>query len=119
MSYHIQISGPFKPYVRMTQRGKWTSQAAQEYLSSKMAMQLQLKAEMVDRPMLPGQTPLRVLITITHAGGFHHRDLDNEVKAILDAMQGIVFPDDRWIDILWVYRRKGDQDLIDIYAAGC
>lgn len=117
MSYYLKLKGPFKPYVRMTQRGKFVRPNARAYLDSKMRMQLQLKREMDNRhPMLPGQTPLYVYILIGHSRGFHNRDLDNELKAILDAMQGIVFPDDRWVDEIQVQRIASQDDLVHIYV---
>ena len=96
--YHIRLDGCFKPYVRMTQRGKFVRPEAQAYLASKDVLQYQLIQEMVDRPMLPESTPLEVVILIAHNHKFHRRDLDNEVKALLDAMQGIVFKNDCWVD---------------------
>ena len=116
MRYHITINGPFKPYTRMTQGGKWVRPDARAYLDSQDALKTQLVAEMIDRPMLPESTPLIVDIVIQHAGGFHNRDLDNEAKAILDAMQGIVFKDDRWIDQLLVSRERGPEEQIHIWV---
>jgi len=104
------IRGKIKPYVRMTQRSKWTSPQAREYLASKAAVGMQLRHQMNQNGagMLPGQTPLSVHITIWEAGGFHNKDLDNQVKAIVDAAQGIVFPDDRWIDQITAERKRGE-----------
>jgi len=114
--YHIKLTGPFKPYVRMTQRGKWVKPEAKAYLASKQRLQFQLYSEMVDRPMMPGQAPLAVFLVISHSGGFHNRDLDNEIKALLDAMNGIVYPDDRWIDEIRASRVEGDRDAIHVYV---
>lgn len=113
--YHIRLDGCFKPYVRMTQRGKFVRPEAQAYLASKDAMQYQLAQEMVDRPMLPERTPLSVSILISHNHGFHNRDLDNEVKAILDAMQGIVFKNDCWIDQIEARRMTGEREGIHVF----
>ena len=107
--YCIQLEGCVKPYVRMTRRGMWVKPQAREYLASREALQWQLRRELIDRPMLPGQTPLSVQLVITHGHGFHNRDLDNEVKAVLDAMNSIVYPDDRWIDDLQAVRMQGDE----------
>jgi len=116
VSYHVHIKGCYKPYVRMTQRGKWVRKNAQQYLSDKTAMQLQLKAAMVDRPMLP-RGPMRVQIIISHDHGFHHRDLDNEIKATIDAMQGIVFKNDCWVDRIDARRCRGSECSVSIYVA--
>ena len=107
--YHLRLDDCFKPYVRMTQRGKFVRPEAQAYLASKDALQLQLNQQMVDLPMLPESTPLHVDILIDHAHGFNNRDLDNEIKAILDAMQGIVFKNDCWIDRIAARRVRGGQ----------
>jgi Holliday junction resolvase RusA-like endonuclease len=110
MIYTFTIEGRFKPYVRMTQRGKYVKPEAREYLASKDAIAWQLNAEMHQRgwEMLPGQTPLWVEIRISPA--LHNRDLDNEAKALLDAMQGVVFPDDRWVDVLSAARGDNGGD---------
>lgn len=108
----LELQGPFKPYVRMTQKGKFVRPEARAYLDSKMYLQLQMKAQMAGREMLPGQSPLECQIGICHAGGFHNRDLDNEVKAILDAAQGIVYPDDRWIDSIVAHRWQGEAERL-------
>ena len=109
MSHTYTIRGRIKPYVRMTQRSKWRDPQAREYLACKLAVGLQFKTQMRDHEIdaLPGQTPLQVHITLWEAGGFHNKDLDNQVKAILDAAQGIVFPDDRWVDRIVAERKRG------------
>ena len=103
------IRGKIKPYVRMTQRSKWTDPQAREYLASKMAIGLQLKGQLTrnGNGMFPRRTPLAAHITIWEPGGFHNKDLDNQVKAILDSAQGIVFHDDRWIDCITAERLPG------------
>ena len=109
MSHTYTIRGRIKPYVRMTQRSKWRDPQAREYLACKLAVGLQFKTQMRDQElaMLPGQTPLQVSIIIWEGGGFHNKDLDNQVKSILDAAQGIVFPDDRWVDRIVAERMRG------------
>jgi Holliday junction resolvase RusA-like endonuclease len=91
------ITGEIKPYVRMTRRGKWGSPQAQEYLSSKAAIQMQLKEQMRGRERL-GRVPIQVRMFISVADRLHTKDLDNQIKAVLDACNGIVWADDRWID---------------------
>ena len=108
------LDGPFKPYVRMTQRSKWTNSQAQEYLSSKAGLGLQLKAQMRNNgwEMLPARTALDIELHIVHGGGYHNKDLDNQIKALLDAAQGIVFRDDRWVDRITATRRQGPEDSV-------
>ena len=114
MTYYFRIEGRIKPYVRMTQRSKRVNPQAIEYISSQEALQLALRQQMREHgyKMLPGQTPVEVNIFISPAN--HRRDLDNEAKAILDAMSGIVFPDDRWVDKLWVSRDEPGEPEVEI-----
>lgn len=88
----------FKPYVRMTQRSMHVDVHAQQYLASKIEIGHRLKQQLRGRPcpLLPASTPLVAHLELPHAD--HRRDLDNEIKAALDAANGILYPDDRWID---------------------
>lgn len=111
----FEIVGKIKPYVRMTRKGKFVrvrngklTQAA-EYLDSREALQWQFKAQMMGREPF-GREPLCVSITVFYQNGFHNHDLDNVIKAILDAMNGIVYPDDRWIDAVCAVRGSADDE---------
>lgn len=62
-----------------------------------------------------GREPLHVYITILTDGPPPHTcDLDNQVKAILDAAKGIMLEDDCWVDRLVAERRGGDRDVIRV-----
>jgi len=109
-----------KPYVRMTQRGKYSSPQAKEYLTSKTYLQLKYRESLVKNgyEMLPGQTPLRAVITVTVPQAQGHRaDLDNIIKACLDAGNLVLYPDDRWIDRIDARRKIGAPKLILLLAA--
>ncbi len=110
------IKGKIKPYVRMTQRGKWLDPQAAEYLSSKAGIGLQVAAQMANHgfEMLPPRTPLSVRISFQCASGLHRCDLDNQGKAILDALQGIVYKNDCWVDRLALERELGDEDVTTV-----
>ena len=108
--------GCYKPYTRMTQRGKYVKRDAQEYIASQTALGMLFKQQMNGRKMIERGKPLSVAIYIFHEHGFHNRDLDNETKAILDAAQGIVFEDDRWIDHKQEFRRRGDRCRIELWV---
>lgn len=97
------LTGHITPYVRMTQGGKFSDPAAQRYLASQEALRVQMKAQMAaaGAEMLPAKTKLGVDGWV---GTDRKGDLDNIIKAILDAAQGIVFPDDRWVDFIIVHR---------------
>ena len=106
----------------MTQRGKFVKVNAQEYLSSKDYIGWQLKEQMQQYgwTMLPTQTPLFVRVVFYIPRRMHGCDIDNLAKAALDAAQGIVFKDDRWVDALNVYREYGDkyEARLDIWEYG-
>jgi len=106
-SLRFVFAGKIKPYVRMTRRSKYANPAAQEYLASKEAIQWQMKQQMGAAGMLAAQTPLSVIIEFHIRERMHTMDLDNLIKAILDAGNGIAYPDDRWIDQIVARRRPG------------
>ena len=112
MNITIDLPGAtVKPYVRMTQRSKFVNPQAKEYLASKAALQLQIKAAMMEHgyQMLPGQTPLWVCIDVTVPTSQGHRaDVDNICKSLMDACNGILWPDDRWVDDVGIKRTFGD-----------
>lgn len=98
--YSFTLTGHIVPYVRMTRRGKWVNESAKLYLASQEALAWQMKQAMSKNEllMLPERTPLQVSILITVSKRLHCSDLDNQVKAVLDAAQGVVFKNDLWID---------------------
>ena len=121
------IRGKVKPAVRMTRRGKWVSEQAQEYLAWKVDAGYQFRMQLLGAtqrlgwtlPLFKRGTPLAVDIVIEMPGGLHKADIDNIGKALLDAAQGIVFDDDRWIDDLRIVRRTGDEYLTVLIVEGC
>lgn len=119
-AFNFRIRGKIKPYVRMTQRGKYVKKNAQEYLASKDAMGWQFAEQLGENDMLPGRTRLSVDIMFHPAR--HTCDIDNLCKAVLDAMQGVVFPDDRWVDRLTVqrgnWRGRAKNDDIALVSVG-
>jgi len=103
-----------KPYVRMTQRGKYVKPQAREYLASKAALAEDIEKCMLaaGKSMLPEKTPFSVFVWITTPTSQGHRaDLDNIFKAIMDACNGVAFPDDRWVDSFTVNRDFGYPNL--------
>lgn len=107
------ITGKIKPYVRMTQRSKFADPQAQEYLASRDAIRVQLKQQMIglsglnSTAMLPRSAPLRLDVHFQLPLP-HSCDLDNLIKAVCDAMNGVVFLDDRWIDEIHATAGKGE-----------
>ena len=82
-----------------------------EYRASQAALRAAFALAMTQQEPLPGQTPLFVDILLRREH-LHQRDADNEAKALLDAMNGIVYPDDRWIDDLHIWRAVGEPEII-------
>ena len=111
--YHFKIKNYIVPAVRMTQGSKWNTRS-QRYLASQTKIGYQLKHQMRDNDweMLPNSTPLKCAIRVHRKGGLHTCDLDNIVKAILDAAQKIVFKNDLWIDEIEA-RRELSDDKVD------
>lgn len=109
----ITLDFRIKPYVRMTQRGKFVKAAAQEYIANQQLIRYAIGHP----PMMPGQTPLCVTIQQRIAGAVHNHDGDNVIKALLDAMKGIVYPDDRWADAITYERTQASEDLTVITVA--
>jgi Holliday junction resolvase RusA-like endonuclease len=117
----FEIPGIIKPYVRMTRRGKWVDPEAREYLASKAAIAMQLRAQMAfnERNILPPQTALRCYVLVQRVEALHRCDLDNIVKAVLDSAQGIAFHNDCWIDSIWACRWMGSEDVVKFGVGLC
>lgn len=113
MTYRFEIEGRIIPYVRMTQRSKYSDPRAKAYLASQTANGLQVKSQMSLNgwDMLPGQTPLFLAVVFAYPGGWHNKDVDNQYKAVADACNGVVYPDDRWIDLAAALRVKGGREV--------
>lgn len=115
----FRLTGPFIPYVRMTRRGKFVNARAQAYLSNQDALRWQIMAQMSAKNYLrlPDATPLRVLLTF-HLRRMHAGDLDNLIKAVLDAAQSVLFSNDCWIDSISACRvPTGAEDVCNFEIA--
>jgi len=110
--YTFQLTGKIKPYVRMTQKSKHVDPQAQEYLVSKDALQWQMRQQMQQNDWAATGRGIPLGTTLTVRPARHDSDLDNIVKAVLDAAQGIVYEDDRWIDYIRSSRgpSQGNED---------
>jgi len=105
--YTFTLTGAFTPYVRMTRRGKFVQPRAQEYIASQSALEIQYANQMAlnDWEILPAHTPLSISILVfMPANHLHCQDADNQLKALIDAAKGIVFPSDMWIDEIFFTR---------------
>ena len=113
-AYTFSFYTKFKPYVRMTSRGKFVKPEAQEYLESQSALAWEFKRAMLDHgwEMLPPQTPLGVRLHIEMPSRLHTQDLDNQLKALNDSAQGVVFKNDMWIDKTTICRQLGSAHKV-------
>jgi Holliday junction resolvase RusA-like endonuclease len=114
--------------VRMTQRGKFTSLSAQRYLNYKKLIAWEAKRHVT--------TPIEGAVTVKL--GFVYPipeswtkkkkalalnnellpkvkpDIDNVIKGVFDALNGIVWKDDNLVVQVEAYKRYGHKALIDI-----
>jgi len=103
------LTSKIKPYVRMTRRGKFSSTSAQEYLASQENLKWQFQQQMVENSwQIFDKIPLAIELSVS-AKKVHSHDLDNVLKAVLDAANKIVYTDDRWIDEMRIRRYKADE----------
>lgn len=103
------IEGRIHPYVHRTYYGK-NSARASAYHASQNAIRVQLKNQMQLRgwTMIPNGVPLRLHIEVLVPHGLHKFDATNAQKAVEDAMQGVVFKNDCWVDMIVTTRRLND-----------
>ena len=115
------------PYVRMTRTGKYVMPQAKRYLESQVELKNKIKdivkyeydhgertlythkvnARMDGRDVqieillpIPANTPFDVEINFYYHPdkSMHYCDLDNLVKAVMDAGNKVIYGDDRWCD---------------------
>lgn len=109
----FEFLGPMVPYVRMTQRSKFADPRAGEYLASKDNIGLAMRNQMSwnDMQPIPDKHPFALKIKFRRSALFT-ADLDNLVKAALDAMQGIVFRDDRYCVRIEARKERGPDGFV-------
>lgn len=92
------IAGRIKPYVRTTRKKKFVDPQWKQYEASRSSIRWQIKQQMNFQNLksYPEKTPLSVSLTYVTRLVWNH-DIDNVLKAILDACQTILYPDDRYI----------------------
>lgn len=94
-----------KPAVRMTQRGKYVDPQARQYLESKEHIRILVRQLMKEKGWdpVPDRTPFYLGMVILNSSG-HKCDLDNLIKTVGDALQGVLFKNDCWCDGISVIR---------------
>ena len=108
------VVGKVVPYVRMTQRGKWVDRQAIRYMVWKEYFGRKLK-EIIQASgfeMIPKGEPIWSTMVYELPGPRTPRfDLDNAIKGILDASQGIVFENDMDVERIVATRVWGAHDF--------
>jgi Holliday junction resolvase RusA-like endonuclease len=107
------IEGAIYPFVHTTRKQKWVDpRYTEKYVPSQDNIRWQLKQQMATRrwDILDSQ-PFRMTVMFMVSKALHRTDLSNLTKAIEDAMQGIVFPNDAWIDVSFQARGLGPRDV--------
>lgn len=106
----IWIEGKVVPYTRMTRRGKYVKPDAIRYIESqnrlKSVIGLSIEDEHSDDTWyVPEKCRFGAHMTF-YVTSLHHCDLDNLVKAVIDACQKVLFKDDRYCDAIYASRCK-------------
>lgn len=112
------LTGPIRPYTRMTRRSKYINKAAVAYNHDQTRLKWEIREQMSRHgwQRIERGTPLAIGVSITMTGRLHCQDADNQLKAVIDALQGIVFENDLWVDFANIYRELGDADLVEVHV---
>lgn len=112
--------------VRMTNRGKWTSIPAQRYLAYKLIAGYQLRAqceEPFEGPLslfvtfhmpMPDSWSLKMKKKLLGAPVVVKPDIDNLVKGLMDAANGILYKDDNQVTDITVKKRYAEKGMIEL-----
>jgi Holliday junction resolvase RusA-like endonuclease len=100
----IDIYSPVVPYVRMTTQGKNFVPRARRYLGAQEDIKnlfdlAKRNLNCFDDYYVPEKCPFELVVNF-YMNKLHYCDLDNLVKAILDAGQGILYKNDMHCDVI-------------------
>lgn len=109
VNFTHRIPGYFKPYVRVG-RERWTPRA-KEYFESKDILAAEFKCAALEQGwyIRPKGVLLRVELEV-HRPRVFVSDIDNLAKAVLDAANGILFADDRWVTELLATKTRAKPE---------
>lgn len=117
----VAFAGDVIPYVRMTRRSKRVNPRAMAYNTNQLEIKARFKEQLIEKghrtdafPIFAAGVPLHAHIIIHRSEALHKRDLDNQVKAILDAAEDIIFANDLWIDRITAERSLAAQDRAEL-----
>lgn len=104
-----------RPRLNTTNRGRYLPKNCQNYLDT---LRLLLRAAF---PAKPFETPLAVSLHFYRpikATAQKFGDIDNLVKAVLDAANGVIWADDKLIIALHAFKHKG-AGKVEIEVSEC
>lgn len=109
MVFHLE--GRIKPAVRTTGKKMFTDKQFHEYQACKDGIKRQVDNQMSLEgwDTLPAKTTMYCFILFYRDNPFYNSDLDNMAKTIWDALNGHVYPDDRYIDWAMNIRKPGGE----------
>jgi len=99
MQFDLSLWHRVIPAVRMTQRGKYVSPRAQAYLGNQESIAVSVREIMKRYHIKPfeADTRLGFMARFEHPKKWLRGDLNNLEKALEDALQGVVYTNDRQI----------------------
>ncbi|SDY71194.1 RusA family crossover junction endodeoxyribonuclease [Thermoactinomyces sp. DSM 45892] len=119
---HFTIKGRAVPYTRMTRRGKYVRTDAQRYLAYQEVVQLHARQAMAKEgwQCIPKKVPIEFGCKVYLKGGLDG-DLSNYVKGIEDALNRLVYEDDRYIvrytkDTEKVFVDHKDDERVEVWV---
>jgi len=98
----------------------WASRGKRRFLTKRAKEWKRLVRDEVKR-QLPKHKPLtsRVAVRVTLCVRYRRGDVDNRLKAILDAFNGLVWVDDRQVDFLAIERRIDGSERVIVEVSEC
>jgi Holliday junction resolvase RusA-like endonuclease len=108
------------PYVRMTQRSKYVDDRAIAYQDWMAHFRIEIHKKLMKQnyPQLLKKQPMYAMIYFYEKKVRHNRDLDNMLKAVMDACQGVLFRNDMWFDQIETVRVASEDGPAVIIELG-
>ena len=104
-----------QPRPRVTRRGVFEPRRISNY---KKLIGLKGRLAMRDRPLFA--SPIRIELSIRRnikADSQRFGDIDNLIKSVLDALNGVCYVDDRLVVSLFVRKQQSDREGVDIFIS--
>jgi len=111
----ILVPGRPVPYVRTTQKAKYTQKSYHRYADYKKFVQIHAMNQ-YKGPLIEGycKVSINVYLTGKTVPMGNDGDLDNYVKGILDSLNKIIFKDDRQVVSIIANKRPDTNERVEI-----